>query len=136
MTYSTEHNRMKPVLDLARQYDVATNPAPEALFEAGSAGFQIWCMPDDHPKGWENVCMDAGAFAKPCSFVASVMWGWEGETITHLCLETDAYDLRSIADRLSKIRNRPDDVSWAKRKIRWLFEQAGVPCPPIRVVRE
>jgi hypothetical protein len=136
VTYSTEHNRLKPVLDQARQFDIATNPALEALFEAGSAGFQIWCTLDDHPKGREHVHMDAGAFAKPCSFVASVMWGWEGETITHLCLETDAYDLHSPEERQPKIQNRPADVSWAKRKIRWLFKHAGIPCPPIWVVRE
>ncbi len=81
MSYTTEHKRMKPVLDLARKLDIATNPAPEALFEAGSGGFQIWATPDDHPKGWDGVPMDMGAFAKPCAFVASVWWGWEGETI-------------------------------------------------------
>jgi len=32
MSYTTEHERMKPVLDLARKLDIATNPAPEAVF--------------------------------------------------------------------------------------------------------
>mgnify|MGYP001156649990 FL=1 len=133
MSYTTEHKRMKPVLDLARKLDIATNPAPEALFEAGSGGFQIWATPDDHPKGWDGVPMDMGAFAKPCAFVASVWWGWEGETITHLCLETDAYDLRAVKQRPPKIHNRPEDITWAKQKIRSLFQQAGIPCPPIKV---
>ena len=79
-----EHRRMRPVLNLARQLDIATNPAPEAVFEAGSAGFLIWCTPDDHPKGWDRVDMTAGAFSKPCEYVASVSWGWESERITHL----------------------------------------------------
>jgi hypothetical protein len=74
-----------------------------------------------------------GAFAKPCAFVASVWWGWEGETITHLCLETDAYDLRTVKQRPPKIHNRPEDIAWAKQKIRALFQQAGVSCPPIKV---
>ena len=94
MSYSTEHQRLKPVLDTARQFDVADNPAPEAIFETGAAGFQIWCTPEDHPQGWNDVPMDAGAFCKPCAYVASVHWGWEEESITHLVLSTDAYALR------------------------------------------
>jgi len=35
-TYEQEHRLQK-----ARELDIATNPAPEAVFEAGSAGFQI-----------------------------------------------------------------------------------------------
>jgi len=63
---------MQPVLDLARRLDIATNPEPQAIFEAGTAGFQIWCTPADHPKGWEGVVMTAGAFSKPCEYVASI----------------------------------------------------------------
>jgi hypothetical protein len=133
MTYSTEHQRLRAVLDLARKLDIATNPALEAIFEAGCGGFQIWCIPDDHPKGWEEIQMSKGAFSKPCAYVASVTWGWEGECITHLELETDAYDLRSIQQHPPRIRNRPDDIAWAKAKIKWLFSQAGVKCPPIWV---
>jgi hypothetical protein len=78
--------------------------------------------------------MDAGAFCKPCAYVASVHWGWEEESITHLVLSTGAYALRehqhgSYAD----VHNRSEDIAWAKRKIHWLFAQAGVPMPAIRV---
>ena len=93
MSYHSQHRRMRPALDLARKLDIATNPAPDAIFEAGSGGFQIWCTPEDHPKGWDGVAMSQGAFGKPCAYVASVHWGWEGDRITHLCLSTDAYDL-------------------------------------------
>jgi hypothetical protein len=72
MSYSTEHQRMKPVLDTVRQLDIAENPEPEAIFENGAAGFQIWCTPEDHPQGWNDVPMDAGAFCKLCAYVASV----------------------------------------------------------------
>lgn len=133
MSYSMEHKRMKPVLDLARKLDIATNPEPDALYEAGSGGFQIWCSPDDHPEGWEGVPMNMGAFAQPCAFVGSVIWGWEGEKIAYLELETEAYDLRGVNQRPPGTRNRPEDVSWASEKIRRLFEQAGVTCPSIRV---
>ena len=124
MSYRSEHKRMKPVLAKARQLDIATNPAPEAIFEAGSGGFQIWCTPDDHPQGWQGVRMDAGGFSKPCAYVASVLWGWEEEHITHLLLSTDAHALGK--------HNRPADMRWAKKKIRHLFKLAGVPMLPVR----
>ncbi len=31
MSYHSEHQRMKPVLDLARKLDIATNPDPQAI---------------------------------------------------------------------------------------------------------
>ncbi len=67
--------------------------------------------------------MIAGVFAKPCEFVASVWWGWDDETktITHLCLETDAYAIgdrdpwqyyrRRKVYRRKNIRNRPADIA-------------------------
>jgi hypothetical protein len=122
------------------QLDIATNPAPEALFEALSAGFNIWCTPEDHPHGWDGIPLIAGAFAKPCGFVGTVTWKWEGEKIVAISLDTDAYDLadhrpekygRTTSNSQVCIHNRPDDLLWAERKIRWLFEQAGVPCPGI-----
>lgn len=134
MSYATEHQKMKPVLDKAREFDIAINPAPEALFDAGNAGFQIWCTPEDHPEGWQNIPMDAGAFSKPCEYVASVQWGWESETITHLLLSTDAFAWSEFQDRSQYTgHNRPEDLAWAKEKIRWLFVQAEVPVPPIQV---
>ena len=45
MSHHSEHQKMKPVLDLARKLDIATNPDPAAIFEAGSGGFQVWCTP-------------------------------------------------------------------------------------------
>ena len=60
---------MKPVLDLARQLDIATNPHPRAIFEAGNGGFQVWCTPQDHPQGWNGISMIPGAFSKPCEYV-------------------------------------------------------------------
>ena len=132
MSYASEHRRLRPVLDLARRLDIATNPAPEAIFEAGTAGFQLWCTPNNHPKGWDGILMTAGAFSKPCEYVASVNWGWEGETITHLLLSPDAYAL----GHNQRNHNRPADLAWAKRKIRWLFKNAGVSCLSIQVKGE
>jgi hypothetical protein len=55
MSYSTEHRRLAPVLAKARQLDIAANPAPEALFESLTAGFNLWCTPEDHPQGWNGI---------------------------------------------------------------------------------
>ena len=151
MSYTSEHRRLAPVLEKARELDIAHNPAPEALFDPGIAGFNLWCTPEDQPEGWAGVPMSAGMWTKPCAFVASVGWGWEGEaddhpTITHLTLETAAYELGDHAperyrrsphqrddDPRPSIFNRPADIAWAKAKTRALFAQAGVPCPPFRV---
>jgi hypothetical protein len=134
MSYHSQHRRMKPVLDLARELDIATNPAPDAIFEAGSGGFQIWCIPNDHPQGWDGVAMSQGTFSKPCAYVASVHWGWEGDRITHLALSTDAYDLSDHhGEGRHAYHNRTPDVAWAKEKIVHLFNQAGVIMPPIRL---
>jgi hypothetical protein len=134
---------MQPVLDLARQLDIATNPDPRAIFEAGSGGFQIWCTPSDHPKGWNGIAMHAGAFSKPCEYVGSVHWKWDEEEIVALSIETTAY---ALADQKpdefcnlveipegfhrSTIHNRAADIAWLKEKVTWLFVEAGLPLPP------
>ncbi len=136
MSHSSEHQKMKPVLDLARKLDIATNPHPSAIFEAGSGGFQVWCTPQDHPSGWNGIAMQSGAFSKPCEYVGSAHWKWEGETIIALEIETSAY---ALADQkpdeygtgLRTIFNRDADIEWLKEKIAWLFATAGVPLPPI-----
>ena len=145
-SYSSEHRRLKPVMEAARKLDVGTNPAADALFEAGSAGFQIWCTPTEHPEGWEAVAptMFPGAFSKACEYVASVNWHWDDETIVGLNLSTAAY---ALADRLpeqytasetrrdlagkTSIFNRPADLVWARQHIHSLFRLADVPQPPV-----
>jgi hypothetical protein len=142
----SEHQRMRPVLDQARRFDIASNPDPQAIFEAGSAGFQVWCTPEDHPQGWEDIKMTAGAFSKPCEYVGSVFWKWEDDRIVGLQIETSAYALadqmpdkysnppiipkgikrQSIVKEQTTFFNREQDVNWLKKKIAWLFEKAGV----------
>ena len=70
------------------------------------------------------------------------------ERIVRLLLDTTAFELadqrpekfaggrRGKARRLLPIRNRREDIAWTKQKVRWLFAQAGVRCPPIVVVRD
>jgi len=148
---ASEHRRIRPVLEMARKLDIGTNPASDALFEAGSAGFQIWCTPADYPTGWEQVVSTffPGAFAKDCAYVASVHWKWDGECIVGLNLSTAAY---ALADRLPQqftasetrrdvndkrtIYNRPEDLAWAQKQIHRLFKLAGIHTPPIYVEKE
>jgi hypothetical protein len=134
---------MQPVLDLARQLDIASNPDPRAVFEAGNGGFQIWCTPWDHPAGWSGIAMQPGAFSKPCEFVGSVHWKWEEEEIIALEIETTAYALADqrpheycnlqntpAAFERRTIFNRDADIAWLKEKVTWLFAEAGVEMPP------
>jgi hypothetical protein len=143
MSYQSQHQYMKPVLDLARQLDIATNPDPSAIFEPGSGGFQVWCTPTDRPQGWNGITMNAGAFAKPCEYVGSVLWKWDDEQIVALEIQTSAYaladqkpgeycNLQQIPAGLHRrtIFNREADIEWLKEKITWLFWEAGVPLPP------
>jgi hypothetical protein len=134
---------MKPVLDLARKLDIANNPDPQAIFEAGNGGFQVWCTPQDRPQGWDGIAMNYGAFSKPCEFVGSVIWKWEEESIVGLEIETTAYaladqkpeeycNLTDIPAGFNRrtIFNRDADIEWLKKKVAWLFAQAGVTLLP------
>lgn len=143
MSYQSEHKRMKPVLDLARHLDIATNPEQRAIFEAGNGGFQVWATLYDHPQGWSGITMIPGAFSKPCEYVGSVHWMWDDDKIVALAIETAAYalaeqkpdeycNLKEIPQGFNRrtIFNRDADIDWLKEKITWLFETAGVPLPP------
>ena len=143
MSHHSEHQKMKPVLDLARKLDIATNPHSAAIFEAGSGGFQVWCIPQDHPKGWDGIVMNPGAFSKPCEYIGSVHWKWEEDIIVGLEIETSAYALAdqkpdefcNLTDiprdfQRRTIFNRDADIEWLKEKITWLFGEAGVSVPP------
>jgi hypothetical protein len=145
MSHHSEHQKMKRVLDLAHELDIATNPHTAAIFEAGSGGFQVWCTPQDHPKGWDGIVMNSGSFSKPCEYVGSVHWKWEDETIVALEIETSAYALAeqkpnefsqemnlALDDNRRTIFNRDADIEWLQEKITWLFEEAGVPLLPFQ----
>ena len=143
MSFQSEHQRMKAVLDLAQLLDIASNPHPAAIFEAGNGGFQIWCTLQEKPKGWDGIEMNPGAFSKPCEYVGSAVWMWEDEKIVAIQIETSAYaladqksdeycNLTDIPEGFNRrtIFNRDDDIAWLKEKIVWLFAEAGVPILP------
>ncbi|MFZ5903193.1 MAG: hypothetical protein ACOYZ8_06560 [Chloroflexota bacterium] len=145
MSHYSEHQHIKPVLDLARKLDIATNPGLNAIFEAGNGGFQVWCTPWDHPAGWSGIVMIPGAFSKPCEYVGSVHWKWADETIVALEIETTAYALADqkpeeycslqnapVDSRRRTIFNRDADIEWLKEKVAWLFTEAGVPLPSFK----
>ena len=143
MSYQSEHQRLKPVLDLASRLDIATNPDPCAIFEAGNGGFQVWCTPQERPQGWSGITMNTGAFSKPCEYVGSVVWKWDDDEIVALAIETTAYaladqkpdeycNLMDIPQDFHRrtIFNRVADIEWLKEKVTWLFGEAGVSLPP------
>lgn len=143
MSYHSEHQRMQPVLDMARQLDIATNASLQAIFEAGNGGFQVWCLPQDRPQGWSGIMMQPGAFSKPCEYVGSVHWKWDDDKIVALGIETTAYalaeqkpdeycTLKEIPEGFDRrtIFNRSADIEWLKEKVTWLFATAGIPLPP------
>lgn len=119
-----------------RDYDIATNPNPEAIFDPLTSGFNIWATPTDHPAGheWNEVVgfMDQGAYTKKCAFVGTAWYDAHNGVIE---LESDAYILN---DRLGvkNFHNRPDDTAWLLTKIGWVFGKMGVTCPPIKVVED
>ena len=141
--------QLNHMLEVVRSFDIAHNPAPEAIFDPLIQGFNIWCTPDDNPGGdWQKVTrhMIAAAYTKPCEYVACVFatWDEEAKTIPHFALSTDAYALQdhlpteyTSYNRLDKghksICNRPDDIAWAMKKIEWVFARAGIACPRIVV---
>jgi hypothetical protein len=142
------HFQLNQLLKVVRSLDIAHNPAPEALFDPLTLGFNVWCTPEDNPGGdWNRVAQHsiAAAFSKPCEYVACVFAKWDGDVkyITHFSLSTDAY---ALADHLpaeytsgnyptrsdrKHIRNRPDDIAWAIKKTQWVFASASLSCPPI-----
>ena len=139
MSIASEHRRMQAVLDQARRFDIASNHDPQAIFEAGSAGFQVWCTPEDRPRGWDDIKMLAGAFSKPCEFVGSVGWEWKDEEIVGVQIETTAYALadqkpdqysQQTRTKERSINNRREDIDWLRKKVTWLFQQANVPLLP------
>ena len=141
MSYHDEHKKMEPVLELVRTLDISENPSPNALYDPLMVGFNIWCIPSDHPEGdeWENSALyTMGTYAQKCSFVGSVTWGWTGEKITHLDLETMAYEIMDTNPGMSysDVRNRPNDVEWAIKKTTELFSGACVEMLPVKVGRE
>lgn len=138
MSYSREHRKMKPVLDLAKKLDIATNPAPEAIYSSASAGFQIWATLEDKPRGWEGIQMTQGAFTKPCAHIASIIWIWGGTEddpiIEYLGISTDAWDHTKRRKENIDLHNNQDDLLWACRKAEQLFKQAGVQMPDFKIL--
>jgi len=110
-SYASEHMRMKPVIDQVRRLS-AFSSDPAGLYEFISAGFNLYCTPDDHPEG-EHDFAQAKEQGKPISLVARVNWRFTDETITGL-------DIRM---------ENLGESAWAIRKIRELFEMTTVPIP-------
>lgn len=125
--YALGQKSMALLMEAVCRFDIATNPHPAALFEAGPGGLQIWRTPEDNPGGlWKRVGMVAGAFAKPCAFVGGVLWQCsqrKESSAVCLALTTIAYALgdEDLVE-LDAIHNRPDDIAWVRQKLAWLWQ--------------
>jgi len=138
---------MKPLLEAARLFDIASNTAAVALFspESASGGFSIWCTPEDNPGGaWKKLAgREKGflkaAFSKPCKYVASVTWVWGMKGVLKgIGLKTVATALveQGLIDPDDAV-NRPGDLTWARNKIQWLWQASTAPGPiPQIIIKE
>lgn len=111
ISYASEHMRMKPVIDQVRRLS-AFSADPAGLYEFISAGFNLYCTPDDHPDGERDFAQAEGQ-GKPISLVARVNWHFEDEKITGLDIRMESLG----------------ESAWAIKKIRELFEMTEVPIP-------
>lgn len=132
MPAQSDLNRLVKAL---RKFDVAINPAVEALFLIHSSGFTIWALPDNKPPDWPPAAMTTSWGRKPTAYIGNVLWEIAGDKFVSLSLETDAEDLRAVRLRAVRTFNRREDVRWAKQKIVWLFNQANVAVPKIVITK-
>ncbi len=114
----------------------------------------IWCTPEDNPGGelyarlnatgglWDRLrqVQHLTVDKKLLSHLATCYWVWshEQQDIALVQVNTKAYGL--IDDgiiRAYQAQNRAEDVAWAKQKIAWLWQQAGIadPLPEIVLIR-
>jgi hypothetical protein len=137
-----------------RAYDVLKNSDPKAVFtiypDDEDQGFSMNCTPLNHPEGsfWQqyyDYCERARKLGihsrpKPVCFLGTCRWRWTKDKtdIAILTVYTQAYALfnaQLIAE--TDIVNRIEDITWAREKITWLWQQSlpDLPLPRIKQVR-
>jgi len=131
-------SEIRKMINFAVSMSIATNPAPEAIFDPLAMGVNIWATPDDHPKSedWEKVKdkMDKGAYTKKCAFVGTV---WYNKFDDVLEINTSSYILKDhLGFSYKQVVNIPADLKWCEEKMQWFFEQIGIPCPAIKHTKE
>ena len=130
--------RQEHLLTIINQYDISTNPDPDALFAFDISTLRIWCVPTDHPGGiWDQYPWfddDMSHLTKKAAKGLAhgmLIYSEAAQDIIGFTLQTHARSLRTkglIAK--AEIENRPDDVAWATRKLVWLWAQAFPTEPP------
>jgi hypothetical protein len=131
MVATEERTETKQILEKANELDIRDNLDPMAIYEPGKYGFMVWCIPEDHPKGWDMESFDDRTYPRRAAFVASIRWRCETGLLTGLEITTYVTPPNHKGNYLV---NRPEDINWTKEKVRWLFEQAGVPLPEFTVI--
>ena len=125
-----EHE-IRTMVEFVSTMDIGKNHDKNAIFDPLIQGFNIWATTDDYPPSWESVVphMIQGAYTKKSAFVGTA---WYDREVKVIKLSTDAYifmDQYNMNHRA--VHNRHQEVEWAKEKIKWVFEQISIECPPI-----
>jgi hypothetical protein len=85
---------VQKILAVGREFDVEKG----GLFESASGGVQIWCSPEDKPRGWDQP-ITRGAFPEPRELVGCLSWEWTGDDEVTLTVEAYPYELLPSAGR-------------------------------------
>ena len=130
--------RKTRLVDIINQYDISTNPAPDALFSFDVSTLGIWCVSTDHPGGlWDQFPWRMNPLShltkKDAKTLSDslLLYSEAAQDIIGFTLQTKARPLMSkgLLPRAA-IENRPDDVAWATKKLIWLWAQAFPDEPP------
>jgi hypothetical protein len=147
--YGAGHRRMRPLLNVARIYDISINSHLHAVFDPGHAAFAIWCTLRNYPKDdvWRglversvvgpSITFRPGPYAQGCEYHTEVTWAWRGESLAGIQYRTLPHVL--IDEKLvprKEVMNRPADTAWSLEQIQWLWKKAykGEPLPEIFLV--
>jgi len=130
MSYSSEHRRL-PLSWLSPPW-ILPPILSRALFEALTAGFNIWCTPEDHHK--------VGMRSAHRRRVASVRVRGHGNLEVGrrqivaiswkpmLRSGTNVGGLRRRTSGTGLASTTAEDLEWAEAKVRWLFQQRFPAC--------
>lgn len=104
-------------------------------------GFTVYCSQQDNPGGnlyqrlnaspngfWARISNTKRNLTKPSSGLATFYWSLSDteSDLSELTLCTEAFALVSdglIKDDNKEMQNRPEDVTWAQEKTKWLWHQ-------------
>jgi hypothetical protein len=109
---------VQKILAVGREFDVEKG----GLFESGAGSVQIWCSPDDKPRGWDRP-ITRGAFPEPRELVGALSWEWTGDDEASLTVEAYPYELLPKGARGRDQWQQIPEETWQGCMV-WLKEKA------------